>query len=67
MILNLYSCSKEALQKMLVDVEQGYRNHLANESSAQSDGSHSYKVWKDLAFGFQENIRKIQEAIRSEE
>lgn len=67
MILDLYSCSKEALQKMLVDVEQGYRNHLANESSAQSDGSRSYKVWKDLAFGFQENIRKIQEAIRSKE
>lgn len=65
MILDLASCTKEELQKMLLEVEQGYNNHLAVELSAHSSDPHEYATWEAMAHAYQENIRRIQEAIKA--
>ena len=52
---------------MLLDVEQGYRNHMANKSSVQGADPHEYKMWEALAFAYQENIRRIRKAIDAKE
>lgn len=63
MILDLSSCSLEALYKMQAEVEQALDRHREQEPSTKRAHTREHEIWVAVSHGYIENIQRIRDAI----